>query len=71
MPPLNSDCHAGAREVFAALSTCPKSLRPVWEIQVEILTGKKGKGAYGKLDLDLIRKMAFASPQGAFVLPYT
>ena len=33
MSPLNSECHAGAGEVFAALSTCPKSLRPVREIQ--------------------------------------
>jgi hypothetical protein len=37
----------------------------------EIPPGKKGWGASGKLDLDLIRKMASACPQGAFVLPYT
>ena len=38
----------------------------------EIPSDKKGWGApSGKLDLDLIRKMASASPQGAFVLPYT
>jgi hypothetical protein len=37
----------------------------------EIPPGKKGQGASGKLELDLIRKMASAWPQGAFVLPYT
>ena len=37
----------------------------------EIPPGKKGWEASGKLDLDLIRKMASACPQGAFVLPYT
>jgi hypothetical protein len=32
MSPLNSECHAGAGEVFAALSTCPQSLVAVKEI---------------------------------------
>ncbi len=33
----------------------------------EILPGKKGWGASGKLDLDLIRKIGSAGPKGEFI----
>jgi len=57
MPPLNSECHAGASEVFAALSTGGKSLRPVREIQAGDSSRLKRVGASAKLDLELIRRM--------------
>ena len=70
-PPLNSECHAGAREFFATLSTCPKSLRPVREIKAGDSSWKERVGGSGKLDLDIIRKTTSAYPPGAFVLPFT
>jgi hypothetical protein len=71
MSPLNSECHAGTGEVFAALSAKEKAYALYEKLRPEIPPGEEGWGAAGKLDLDLIRKMASACPQGAFVLPYT
>ena len=42
--PLNSECHAGAREVFAALSAGGKSLPPVREIQAGNSSRQKRMG---------------------------
>ena len=39
MSSLNSECPAGTGEVFAALSTCAKSLRPVRKIQARRVLG--------------------------------
>jgi len=61
-PPLNSECHAGAHEVFAALSNSPKSLRPVREIQAGDSSRQKRVGG-------LRQSAPGPHPQDGFGLP--
>jgi hypothetical protein len=60
MSPLNSECHAGAGEVFVAFQLAQKAYALYQKFRPEIPCGKKGEGASEKLDQDLIRKMASA-----------
>jgi hypothetical protein len=62
MSPPNSECHARAEEVFAALSTCPKSLRPIREIEAAISSRQKRVGGLWQTGPGL-------HPQDGFGLP--